>query len=62
MKIIPFTVKANLPEKLMPLKELAYNLWISWNFEAIRLFIRLDYDAWLASRQNPAKTLGLVTQ
>ncbi|GAF96213.1 unnamed protein product, partial [marine sediment metagenome] len=45
-----------------PLKELAYNLWISWNFEAIRLFIRLDYDAWLASRQNPAKTLGLVTQ
>lgn len=62
MKIIPFTVKANLPEKLMPLQELAYNLWISWNFEAIRLFIRLDYDAWLASRQNPAKTLGLVTQ
>jgi len=38
------------------------NLWISWNYEAILLFMRLDHDAWLASRQSPTRMLGLVSQ
>jgi len=62
MGLLTFTVKPNIPERLKPLGELAHNLWFSWNFEAIMLFIRLDYDAWLASRQNPVRMLGLVSQ
>lgn len=62
MNIVPYTVNPNLPEPLAPLSEIARNLWLSWNFDAVSLFIRLDYDAWLASRQNPVRTLGMVPQ
>jgi starch phosphorylase len=62
MKIITHTVKPKIPAPLAPLEEIAHNLWLSWNFEAIMLFIRLDYDVWLQSNQNPAKMLGMVSQ
>ncbi|MFW5797266.1 MAG: alpha-glucan family phosphorylase [Spirochaetota bacterium] len=62
MRIVPYTVNPNLPDPLKPLSEIARNLWLSWNFDAVSLFIRLDYDAWLASRQNPVRTLGMVSQ
>ncbi len=62
MKIISHTVKPKIPAVLAPLEEIAHNLWLSWNFEAIQLFIRLDYDVWLTSSQNPAKMLGMVSQ
>ncbi len=62
MRIITHTVKPKIPEPLLPLEELAHNLWLSWNFDAVMLFIRLDYDIWLQSRQNPAKMLGMVSQ
>jgi glycogen phosphorylase len=62
MGLLAFTVKPNIPAPLAPLEELSRNLWISWNYEAILLFMRLDYDAWLASRQSPTRMLGLVPQ
>ena len=62
MGVLAFTVKPNIPAPLAPLEELSRNLWISWNYEAIMLFMRLDYDAWLASRQNPVRMLGMVAQ
>jgi starch phosphorylase len=62
MGLLTFTVKPNIPAPLAPLEELSRNLWISWNYEAILLFMRLDYDAWLASRQSPTRMLGLVPQ
>lgn len=62
MGLLTFTVKPNIPSSLSPLEELARNLWISWNYEAIMLFMRLDYDAWVASRMNPVRMLGLVSQ
>jgi starch phosphorylase len=62
MGLLTFTVKPNIPPRLSALEELASNLWISWNFEAIRLFMRLDYETWIASRQNPVRMLGLVSQ
>ncbi|HVP17734.1 MAG TPA: DUF3417 domain-containing protein, partial [Spirochaetia bacterium] len=62
MSLLTFTVKPNIPDRLHPLEEIAYNLWISWNYEAIMLFMRLDYDAWMASRMNPVRMLGLVSQ
>jgi glycogen phosphorylase len=62
MGLLAFTVKPNIPEKLAPLAAIANNLWISWNYEAIMLFLRLDYEAWIASRQNPIRMLGTVSQ
>lgn len=62
MRILSHTVKPKIPAALSPLEEIAHNLWLSWNFEAIMLFIRLDYDVWLRSAQNPAKMLGMVSQ
>jgi len=62
MGILAFTVKPNIPARLKTLEELAHNLWISWNYEAIMLFMRLDYDVWLSSRQNPVRMLGMVPQ
>jgi glycogen phosphorylase len=62
MGLLAFTVKPNIPPRLAPLAEIAHNLWISWNYEAIMLFMRLDYEAWIASRQNPVRMLGIVSQ
>jgi starch phosphorylase len=62
MKIISHTVKPKIPAALSSLEEMAHNLWLSWNFEAITLFMRLDYDVWLQSNQNPARMLGMVSQ
>jgi starch phosphorylase len=62
MQTVSFIVKPNIPERLKPLEEMANNLWLSWNFDAVQLFMRMDYEVWLASRQNPARTLGRVSQ
>ena len=62
MGTLAFTIKPHIPAPLKTLDELAHNIWISWNFEAIMLFMRLDYDTWLASRQNPVRMLGMVAQ
>ncbi len=62
MKIIAHTVKPKIPARLKALEEIAHNLWLSWNFDAVMLFIRLDYEVWLQSRQNPARMLGMVSQ
>jgi starch phosphorylase len=62
MNISTYTVKPHLPPALKPLEEIANNLWLSWNFDAIQLFIRLDYDVWLQSQQSPVRTLGMVSQ
>lgn len=62
MEIVKFTVQPNIPEPLKPLEELANNLWLSWNFDAVSLFMRLDFDAWVKARQNPVKTLGYTSQ
>ena len=62
MNISTYTVKPKLPAVLKPLEEIAHNLWLSWNYDAVQLFIRLDYDCWLESHQSPVRTLGMVSQ
>ncbi|MDR3304166.1 MAG: alpha-glucan family phosphorylase [Treponema sp.] len=62
MTISTYTVKPKLPPSLKPLEEIARNLWLSWNFDAVQLFMRLDYDAWLQSQQSPVRTLALASQ
>ncbi|MFW5994840.1 MAG: DUF3417 domain-containing protein, partial [Spirochaetia bacterium] len=62
MNITPFTVNPKLPEPLQPLQELAHNIWTNWNYDAITLFARLDYDAWIESEQNAVRTLSMAPQ
>lgn len=55
-------VLPKLPQRISALQELAHNLWYSWNWEIVRLFIRLDPDIWEACSQNPVKMLAQVPQ
>jgi len=57
-----FAVLPQLPERLRALHELASNLWLSWNHEAIALFIRIDADLWESTGHSPIKLLGAVDQ
>jgi alpha-glucan phosphorylases len=57
-----YTVVPSLPERLAPLRELAYNLRWAWDHPTTNLFEALDADAWQQSGHNPARMLGLVDQ
>ena len=62
MRVKQLLVLAKLPEKLQRLSELANNLWYSWSWEVVRLFIRLDADMWEACYQNPVEMLSRLPQ
>src|SRR5665811_1698412 len=57
-----FTVVPALPPRLERLRELAYNLRWSWDYETNELFRRLDIGQWDASGHNPVKMLGVLPQ
>lgn len=52
----------SLPAKLEGLRELAYNLYWSWNSDIQSLFRRLDRDLWEDTKHNPVAMLGRVSQ
>lgn len=62
MKVRHFHVRPDIPAALKPLEDLARNLWFSWNWEAVQLFIRLNPKLWERSYQNPVLMLGLLSQ
>ena len=57
-----FKVIPGIPEKLKGLYDIAYNLWLDWNPDAIKLFIRMDDRLWDKTRHNPVKMLGEISQ
>ena len=57
-----FTVVPSLPAELAALQRIAYNLWWSWEPEAIGLFQRLDPELWRLTHHNPLEVLGLLQQ
>ncbi|MDH5541534.1 MAG: alpha-glucan family phosphorylase [Nitrospinota bacterium] len=57
-----FIVEPSLPEKLKPLEDIAYNLWWTWNHDAVNLLRRIDSDLWDSCNHNPVKVLGTATQ
>jgi starch phosphorylase len=59
-RIRTFTVLPCLPEKLRPLREVAYNLSWCWNHEAIYLFRRIDEQLFEKLENSPVKLLGAV--
>ena len=50
-------VQTVLPKNLNPLKELAYNLWWSWNIDATQLFENIVPEKWEAIEHNPVLLL-----
>jgi starch phosphorylase len=61
-QIRSFVVLPALPEGLRPLRDLANNLWWTWNPQAIELFRRLDVDLWRQLRHNPVAMLSQMRQ
>ena len=57
-----FAVLPKLPEKLMPLKEIAENLWWSWDHDAATLMLRIDRNLWDSEEYNPFRVLCKVPQ
>ena len=57
-----FNVSPLIPEKLLPLKELAYNFRWAWNHATIELFRRIDSELWEKCYHNPVLMLGMIDQ
>ena len=51
-----------LPKTLIPLKELAYNLWWSWNDDASQLFAGIDEDKWKQFDNNPVHLIESLSK
>ncbi len=62
MKIKQFLVLPNIPERIQRLRDLAMNLWFSWNWDIVKLFIRIDSELWEKSYQNPVEMLAHLPQ
>lgn len=52
----------SLPKPIAELGELAYNLWWSWNPEALRLYRRIDPVLWERVGHNPVRFLQQVAR
>jgi len=57
-----FSVIPSLPDKLEPLREIAYNVHWAWNQDAHELFWRLDRELWESTNHNPVMMLGKISQ
>lgn len=57
MKLRKVFVYPKYPENLERLFEIAYNLWWSWDYEALDLFYRIDQEAFREAGHNPIKLL-----
>ena len=60
--LLTFNVIPQLPLSLEHLRELAYNMWWSWEPTARRLFRELDVELWERSNHNPVRVLQLCHQ
>jgi len=62
MRVKQLLVLPKLPPRIAGLQELAHNLWYSWNWDVVKLFIRLDAEVWERCSQNPVKMLSQLPQ
>lgn len=62
MRVKHFLVLPKLPEQILALQELAQNLWYCWNWDLLKLFIRLDPEMWERCYQNPVEMLSKLPQ
>lgn len=57
-----YHVIPSLPKNLEHLREIAYNLYWTWNNDARELFRRLDNELWAETNHNPVMMLGTISQ
>ncbi len=57
-----FKVIPDVPDKLKGLVDIAYNVWLSWTPDAIKLFLRMDEELWNKTHHNPVMMLGEISQ
>jgi glycogen phosphorylase len=57
-----FSVVPDVPPRLARLRELAYNLWWTWNADAAALFARLDRNLWRELKHNAVRFLAKLDQ
>ena len=57
-----FNVVPKLPKSLEPLREIAFNLWWTWQPDARRLFRHLDPELWHRVNHSPLRMLQLTRQ
>lgn len=62
MKVKQFLVLPKLPEQITALQEMSQNLWYSWNWDLVKLFIRLNAEMWEECYQNPVEMLSKLPQ
>lgn len=55
-------VKAELPERLQGLRQLAQNLWWSWNYDAFELFESIDKKKFYDLERSPIRLLDSLTK
>ncbi len=51
-----------LPERIHRLRELAVDIWWSWNKQPRQVFRTLDYPLWRATAHNPVRMLRVIPQ
>lgn len=56
-----FTVIPKLPERLQPLREMAYNLLFAWNAEIRMVFRRASPELWVETGHNPVLLLARLS-
>ena len=57
----PAGMPTSLPARIERLRHLAYNLWWTWQPDAVSLFSQLDPESWDASSHNPIVILQTLT-
>ncbi|MEI6561535.1 MAG: alpha-glucan family phosphorylase [Verrucomicrobiota bacterium] len=60
--LFAFNVIPKLPIELEPLREMAFNLWWTWEPDARGLFRSLDPELWNRTNHNPVRMLQLCRQ
>lgn len=50
-----------LPRRIQRLSDLAYNLWWTWNGDAVRLYQLLDAQLWEETEHNPVRLLREIS-
>jgi len=60
--LLSFNVTPRLPSALEPLRELAFNLWWSWEPEVRKLFRDIDEKMWRDTNHSPVRMLQLARQ
>ena len=61
-EITLYTIVPEIPDRLLPLKAMAQNLWYGWHLEAIDLFRSIDQPLWEETQHNPLALLSRLSK